>query len=134
MQRRPTWVDLADACVWELPDLRTIPGLDLDDDELGDLVCAGADLDPATLARAYSIGLFPMPDPRARRGRHAPPTWWSPVERGVLGVRRAPVVERVSGAVDDGHHQHRGVVELVPTQSQHQAAWIRANGAAASSS
>ena len=86
MQRQATWADLAAACVWDLPDLRRIPGLDLDDDDqLGDLVCAGADLEPATLARAYSIGLFPMPDPRVRRGsREAPPTWWSPVDRGVL--------------------------------------------------
>jgi leucyl/phenylalanyl-tRNA--protein transferase len=81
------WADLAAACVWDLPDLRAIPGLDLDadldDGGVGDLVCAGADLAPETLVRAYSLGLFPMPDPRARR-RSAPPTWWSPAERGVL--------------------------------------------------
>ena len=79
---------LADACTWDLPDLRALHWLDLDDDPadgegVGDLVCAGADLEPATLARAYSLGLFPMPDPRRRR-RQGPPTWWSPVVRGVL--------------------------------------------------
>jgi leucyl/phenylalanyl-tRNA--protein transferase len=81
--RRPgAWRDLADACVWDLPDLRTVPGVDLDADDLGDLVCAGADLAPETLVRAYSLGLFPMPDPRVRR--RSAPTWWSPAERGVL--------------------------------------------------
>ncbi len=83
MQRRAEWAELAAACAWDLPDLRTVPGLDLDGEQVGDLVCGGADLEPATLARAYSLGLFPMPDPRARR-RSAPPTWWSPVARGVL--------------------------------------------------
>jgi leucyl/phenylalanyl-tRNA--protein transferase len=81
--RRPgAWRDLADACVWDLPDLRTVPGVDLDSADLGDLVCAGADLAPETLVRAYSLGLFPMPDPRVRR--RSSPTWWSPAERGVL--------------------------------------------------
>ena len=83
MVRRPgAWTDLADACVWDLPDLRTLPGIDLDSADLGDLVCAGADLAPETLVRAYSLGLFPMPDPRVRR--RSAPTWWSPADRGVL--------------------------------------------------
>jgi leucyl/phenylalanyl-tRNA--protein transferase len=81
VQPRGAWVDLAAACAWDLPDLREVPGIDLDDE--GDLVCAGADLAPETLVRAYSIGLFPMPDPRRFR-RNAPPTWWSPSPRGVL--------------------------------------------------
>jgi leucyl/phenylalanyl-tRNA--protein transferase len=83
MEQRGPWVDLAAACAWNLPDLRTVRRRDLDDETVGDLVCAGADLAPETLARAYSLGLFPMPDPRVRR-RDAPPTWWSPVLRGVL--------------------------------------------------
>ncbi len=83
MQRPRDWAELAAACAWDLPDLRTVPGLDLDDERVGDLVCAGADLAPETLVRAYSLGLFPMPDPETRR-RHAPPTWWSPSPRGVL--------------------------------------------------
>ena len=83
MQTR-TWAELADRCVWDLPDLRAVPGVSLDDPDLGDLICAGADLAPETLARAYSIGLFPMPDPRSRRRRSAPPTWWSPASRAVL--------------------------------------------------
>jgi leucyl/phenylalanyl-tRNA--protein transferase len=99
VQGRGSWRDLAAACVWDLPDLRTVPGLDLDDPEVGDLVCAGADLEPATLARAYSLGLFPMPDPRSRR-RSAPPTWWSPVDRGVLpldGLRVSRSLRRSAG-------------------------------------
>ena len=81
---------MAAACVWDLPDLRSVPGLSLDADDVGDLVCAGADLEPPTLVRAYSLGLFPMPDPRSRR-RSAPPTWWSPSPRGVLPLDRMRV-------------------------------------------
>ncbi len=96
MVRSGAWVGLAAACTWELPDLRTMHWLDLDPPrspgratELGDVVCSGADLEPETLVRAYSIGLFPMPDTRARRG--SPPTWWSPVVRGVLPLDRLKV-------------------------------------------
>jgi len=50
----------------------------------GDLVGAGADLEPGTLLAAYRRGLFPMPgEPRPGR-RGADLLWWSPVERGVL--------------------------------------------------
>jgi leucyl/phenylalanyl-tRNA--protein transferase len=63
--------------------------LDLDDDEVGDVVATGADLAPETLVHAYSIGLFPMPDSRARRP--GPPTWWSPVVRGILPLDRLKV-------------------------------------------
>lgn len=45
-----------------------------------DLVAAGADLEPATLVRAYTSGLFPMGIGRANRQIG----WWSPVSRGVL--------------------------------------------------
>ena len=42
-------------------------------------MAVGADLAPATLLAAYSLGLFPMPlRPNGRIG------WWSPPERGVL--------------------------------------------------
>ncbi len=54
---------------------------DADDDVVG----LGADLAPATLLAAYQQGLFPMPaDLPTRRGRPAPPAWFSPVHRGVL--------------------------------------------------
>lgn len=43
----------------------------------GELVCTGADLDPATLLDAYCNGLFPMP-----AGKRL--AWWSPDPRGVL--------------------------------------------------
>jgi leucyl/phenylalanyl-tRNA--protein transferase len=43
-----------------------------------DLVCLGADLEPATLLAAYRRGLFPMPYDRRRLG------WWSPNPRGVI--------------------------------------------------
>jgi leucyl/phenylalanyl-tRNA---protein transferase len=45
-----------------------------------DLVAVGADLEPGTLLRAYSRGLFPMPigPPQDPMG------WFSPVRRGVL--------------------------------------------------
>lgn len=55
---------------WAFPE----PG----DDE-GDLVGAGADLEPQTLLDAYARGLFPM---RVERG--GPLAWWSPDPRGVL--------------------------------------------------
>lgn len=74
---------LAGACRWDLPDLRR------DDAPYDDLVGRGADLEPATLVRAYSLGLFPMPDAQGLLGSRRP-TWWCPVRRGVLpldGVR-----------------------------------------------
>ncbi|GAB4067846.1 leucyl/phenylalanyl-tRNA--protein transferase [Angustibacter speluncae] len=59
----------------ELADLlaRTPPG--------DDLVCTGADLQPATLVTAYATGLFPM---GLGRAGHGPIGWWSPDPRGVL--------------------------------------------------
>ena len=45
-----------------------------------DLVAAGADLEPATLIRAYRSGLFPMGIGRTNRQIG----WWSPASRGVL--------------------------------------------------
>jgi leucyl/phenylalanyl-tRNA--protein transferase len=50
-----------------------------------DLVGRGADLAPGTLLAAYRAGLFPMPDGGPGI------TWWSPVERGVLPLRRLRV-------------------------------------------
>jgi len=47
-----------------------------------DLVARGADLAPGTLLAAYRSGLFPMPDGGPGT------TWWSPVHRGVLPLRR----------------------------------------------
>lgn len=46
-----------------------------------DLVCAGADLEPATLVTAYATGVFPMGLGPGGRGRIG---WWSPDPRGVL--------------------------------------------------
>lgn len=45
-----------------------------------DLVCGGADLEPATLIDAYTRGLFPMPVD-ALPGVMG---WWSPDPRGIL--------------------------------------------------
>ncbi len=45
------------------------------------VVCAGADLAPATVLAAYRQGLFPMPVGGRRFRRLA---WWSPDPRGVL--------------------------------------------------
>ncbi|HEY6739363.1 MAG TPA: leucyl/phenylalanyl-tRNA--protein transferase [Actinopolymorphaceae bacterium] len=44
-----------------------------------DYVGEGADFEPGTLLAAYRKGIFPMP---LRPG--GPPTWWSPVRRGIL--------------------------------------------------
>jgi len=44
----------------------------------GELVAAGADLEPGTLLDAYRAGMFPMPLSRGRIG------WWSPDPRGVI--------------------------------------------------
>ncbi|MCM0621059.1 leucyl/phenylalanyl-tRNA--protein transferase [Nocardioides bruguierae] len=58
---------------WSFPDRRRF---DADDD----LVGVGADLEPGTLLRAYSSGLFPMPS-----GALGDPMYWfCPVQRGVL--------------------------------------------------
>lgn len=46
----------------------------------GDLVAVGADLEPATLIDAYSLGLFPMPIERRRLG------WFCPEERGIIPI------------------------------------------------
>ena len=47
-----------------------------------DLVAIGADLEPGTLLRAYTTGLFPMPvDPNKRRSKIA---WYSPDPRGII--------------------------------------------------
>ncbi len=54
---------------WRFPDPTDSPD---------DLVCVGADLEPATVLAAYRAGLFPMPYGRRRIG------WWSPNPRGVL--------------------------------------------------
>ncbi|MFN7982443.1 MAG: leucyl/phenylalanyl-tRNA--protein transferase [Vicinamibacterales bacterium] len=45
-----------------------------------DLICGGADLQPATLIDAYCRGLFPMPV----RGLAEVLGWWSPDPRGIL--------------------------------------------------
>ncbi|MEV6287926.1 leucyl/phenylalanyl-tRNA--protein transferase [Kribbella sp. NPDC051770] len=58
--------------VWEFPPVAVAGS--------GDVVAAGADLEPGTVLAAYRRGLFPMPD------SHGPLLWWSPLERGVIEV------------------------------------------------
>jgi len=60
------------ASVWDFPPV-AVAGP-------GDVVAAGADLEPGTVLAAYRRGLFPMPD------REGPLLWWSPVDRGVIEV------------------------------------------------
>lgn len=74
-----SWHELAERCVWGLPDL-TAPGAEQDFPD--DLVTLGADLEVPTLLAAYSRGLFPMPGPRRLGARTL--SWWSPLQRGVL--------------------------------------------------
>jgi leucyl/phenylalanyl-tRNA--protein transferase len=45
----------------------------------GDVVAAGADLEPGTVLAAYRQGLFPMPDANGL-------LWWSPAKRGIFEV------------------------------------------------
>ena len=45
----------------------------------GDVVAAGADLEPGTVLAAYRQGLFPMPDGNGL-------LWWSPAKRGIFEV------------------------------------------------
>ena len=73
------WRELAARCPWDFPDLTTPTG---DAAFPDDMVCVGADLEPATLVAAYTRGLFPMPGP-VRIARRAL-TWWSPAQRAVL--------------------------------------------------
>jgi leucyl/phenylalanyl-tRNA--protein transferase len=47
-----------------------------------DIVCVGADLEPATLLTAYRSGLFPMPV--GKRWRQPVIGWFSPDPRGVV--------------------------------------------------
>jgi leucyl/phenylalanyl-tRNA--protein transferase len=60
------------ASVWDFPPV-AVAGA-------GDIVAAGADLEPGTVLAAYRRGLFPMPD------SHGPLLWWSPVDRGIIEV------------------------------------------------
>lgn len=53
---------------WSFPDPRSADG---------DVVGAGADLEPGTLLAAYRAGMFPMPTESGL-------VWWSPDPRGVL--------------------------------------------------
>lgn len=66
------------AALWDLPDpLTAAPG--------EDLVALGGGLDPGTVLKSYSRGLFPMDVPMAPElgGGHSL-GWWSPDPRGVL--------------------------------------------------
>ena len=51
-------------------------------EEDDDLICLGADLEPATLVSAYSHGFFPMPVGDRRRTIG----WFSPDPRGVIPI------------------------------------------------
>lgn len=70
---------------WQFPDPKLARG---------DLVAVGGDLEPGSLLAAYRLGLFPMPDPGARR--HDRIAWFSPDPRGVLPF-------------DDGFHISRSL-------------------------
>ncbi len=59
---------------WQFPPVDEWPGQDL--------ICGGADLEPATLIDAYCRGLFPMPV----SGLPDVLGWWSPDPRGVLAL------------------------------------------------
>ena len=50
-------------------------------DDDGDVVAVGADLEPGTILQAYRKGLFPMGLPDGHLG------WWSPVDRAILPLR-----------------------------------------------
>lgn len=66
---------------WNLPDPRDAPT------GAGELIGAGADLEPGTLLAAYRCGLFPMPLPEELRVAVeglTPIGWWSPNPRGIL--------------------------------------------------
>jgi leucyl/phenylalanyl-tRNA--protein transferase len=71
------WRELAEACVFTFPDPTDRP------EELGDLVCIGADLSPETLLYAYSHGLFPM-DIDIPGEQQEQLGWFSPVERAIF--------------------------------------------------
>lgn len=58
------------ASVWDFPPVAVAGS--------GDVVAAGADLEPGTVLAAYRRGMFPMPE------RNGPLLWWSPAERGVI--------------------------------------------------
>jgi leucyl/phenylalanyl-tRNA--protein transferase len=60
------------ASVWDFPPV-AVAGA-------GDVVAAGADLEPGTVLAAYRRGLFPMPD------RSGQLLWWSPVDRGIIEI------------------------------------------------
>lgn len=59
-------------CAWNFPGAEDWPH--------EDVVGYGADLEPATLIHAYSIGMFPMYVDRKRTFIG----WWSPMRRGIL--------------------------------------------------
>ncbi len=85
------WQEQARRCAWDFPDLT---GPKADAQHPDDLVCMGADLEPATLLAAYSQGFFPMPGP-VRIARRAL-TWWSPRRRGVLPLDRLRVTRSLA--------------------------------------
>ena len=85
------WQQEARRCAWGFPDLT---GPKVDDQHPDDLVCMGADLEPATLLAAYAQGFFPMPGP-VRIARRTL-TWWSPRRRGVLPLDRLRVTRSLA--------------------------------------
>jgi leucyl/phenylalanyl-tRNA---protein transferase len=62
---------------WLLPD-------PLDSDPEGDVIAIGAELDPATVLRAYTQGLFPMHLGGEDTDQRGDLAWWSPNPRGIL--------------------------------------------------
>jgi leucyl/phenylalanyl-tRNA--protein transferase len=66
-------------CRWRFPLPSELPD--------GDLVSAGADLDPSTVVNAYRQGIFPM----EVTGLPGVLGWWSPDPRGILPLDRLRV-------------------------------------------
>jgi leucyl/phenylalanyl-tRNA--protein transferase len=97
---------------WRFPDPTAAPD---------DLVCVGADLEPATVLAAYRAGLFPMPYGRRRIG------WWSPNPRGILpldGLKLSRSLRRSQRRYEvrvDG--DFRGVITACATLPRH-GGWI----------
>jgi hypothetical protein len=106
------------------------PGVHADDEVRELLAYPGHEAGgPADLLRGVDLlagpRLHPADVDEVRAGcDHVP----DPVQRRLLGERRAVVVEGVLGPVDDRHHQQVGVGERPASQLQHGRDSTRARG------
>ena len=71
------WRDIADACIYDFPDVTSV------DSEGGDLITIGADLEPSTLLYAYSHALFPM-NVHVGETEEQVLGWFSPITRAIF--------------------------------------------------